>query len=307
MPELLPQPARRPRWVLSCTGLASAVDPGELALLGTEDVNATARVSLYRTRIGFRLVFDDTGVFDISGDGRMVHWTAPPNVNLDSVRKDVLGRVAAVCLQLDGMSVLHGSAVRIGREAIVFLAPKFHGKSTTAAALVDRGARLLADDLVAVTADGLPHIAPSVPVVQLWRDSAARVAQRDASDRGNGTSIKIQRGWDDTRRRATAPVRFGAAYLLAPFLDDPVRHVQRVQLRAVAAPLALLGQAKVGALLGTAWRSRMLSRLTAIAATVPVYQLDLPRDYGRLDELTDTIWKWHAPTRITAPVAVSSA
>lgn len=277
-----------------------------MTLLGTEDVNAAARVSLYRTRAGFRLAFDDTGTFDISNDGHAIRWAMPPNVNLDSVRKDVLGRVASVCLQLDGMSVLHGSAVRIGREAIVFLAPKFHGKSTTAAALVDRGARLLADDLVAVTADGIPHVAPSVPVVQLWRDSASRVAQH-ASDRGDGTSIKIQRGWDDTRRRATAPVRFGAAYLLAPFVDDPARHVQRVQLRAVAAPLALLGQAKIGALLGTAWRSRMLARLTAVAATVPVYQLDVPRDYARLDELTDTIWKWHAPTRMSAPIAVSSA
>jgi hypothetical protein len=118
--------------------------------------------------------------------------------------------------------------------------------------------------------------------------------------------MRIQRGWDDTRR-ATAPVPFGAAYLLAPFVDDPLRHVQRVQLRAVTAPLALLGQAKVGALLGTAWRSQMLARLTAIASTVPVYQLDVPRDHGRLEELTDTIWKWHAPTRISAPLAVSSA
>lgn len=294
LPELVPYAARRARWWLSRA--TESIDPGDLQLLGAENVEPGIRARFYSSRVGFRLVFDDTGVFDFSRDGHRILWTAPESANLDAARKDILGRVAAVCLELDGMSVLHGSAVHVGAEAIVFLAPKFHGKSTTAAALVDRGGRLLADDLVAVTSDTIPRIAPAIPVVQLWQDSATHVAQRAASARGDGSSVKVQRGWDDLHPDAFLPVPFGAAYLLSPFAADTSRAVRRERLAPVAAALALLGQAKIGCLLGPAWRARMLARLTEIATVVPVYRLETPRDYGRLGELTETLWTWHTAT-----------
>ncbi len=301
LPELQPHPSLRARWWLSRN--AAPLDPGDLHVLGSEDVAPGTRVTLYRSRSGFRLVFDDTGIFDLSRDGHRIRWTAPERLEIDDARKDILGRVAALCLELDGMSVLHGSAVHIDDAAIVFLAPKFHGKSTTAAALADRGARLLADDLVAVTPDRVPRIAPGIPVVQLWKDSAAHVAQRAASARGDGRSPKLQRGWDEAGRAAHAPAPFRAAYLLSPFAGDATRPIRRERLAPVAASLALLGQAKIGALLGSEWRSRMLLRLAEIAATVPVYRLELPRDYARLDELTDTLLAWHASAGIGTSVS----
>jgi hypothetical protein len=291
--ELSPCAGRHPRWYL--TRAMSAPSTSEMEALGSEDVDKGVRVTLYRAPNFYRLAFDDTGMFDVSVDGRHICWIPSADPNLDLVRKDVLGRVFAVCLQLDGISALHGSAVKVGDEAIAFLAPKFHGKSTTAAALVDRGGRLLADDIVAVTPGAAPHVMPSVPVVQLWQDSAERVARISASARGNGSSPKLQRGWDDAERVALSPVPFAAVYLLAPFTPDATRPVRRERLSHVSATLALVGQAKIGMLLGPAWRATLLSQFAELATAVPVYRLELPRDYSRLGELTETLWSWHAP------------
>ncbi len=299
--ELTPCVARHPQWHF--TRVADTPAPPELEWLGSERVEANVMVTLYKSADSLRLAFDDTGTFAISNDGRRIDWTPSADPDIDSVRKDVLGRVFALCLELEGITTLHGSAVEVGDEAIAFLAPKFHGKSTTAAALVDRGGRLLADDLVAVTPGDAPHVLPSVPVVQLWNDSAEHVARVSASARGDGSSPKLQIGWDATRH-AASPVPFAAVYLLAPFRPDNVRTIRRERLPYVPATLALLGQAKIGALLGRALRATLLQRLSALATQVPVYRLELPRDYDRLDELTDTLWSWHAAE--LAGVAASS-
>lgn len=116
-----------------------------------------------------------------------------------------------------------------------------------------------------------------------------------ASARGDGSSPKLQRGWDDAERIAPSPVPFAAAYLLAPFTPDATRPVRRERLSHVPATLALLGQAKIGTLLGPTWRAALLSQFAEMATAVPVYRLEVPRDYGRLAELTDTLWSWHAP------------
>ncbi|HVX39499.1 MAG TPA: hypothetical protein VHB25_07985 [Gemmatimonadaceae bacterium] len=289
--ELAPCGGPPPRWTLTRAerpAVATNVQP-----LGTEPVDPGVTVTLSRADGFFRLVYTDTGTFDISADGSRIRWTPPHGVNLDAARKDVLGRVLAVCLELQHVATLHGSAVQLADDGVAFLAPKFHGKSTTAAALVDRGARLLADDLVAVTDHDHPHVLPAVPVVQLWNDSAERVGRIDASQRGFGGSPKAQIGWDADSRNAAEPVPFAAVYLLAPFAPSGARRVRREQLPHFAATLALLGQTKIGALLGPAWRGALLERLSRLASLVPVYRLEVPRDYARLDELTDALMSWH--------------
>ncbi len=174
-PELAPATsALPPRWTLTTSDCAMPVsDP---VVVGREEVEPGVQVTLSRHSNGLRLTFDDTGTFDISNDGARIDWAPPAEPDLASVRKDVLGRVLAVCLHQQGVVALHGSAVEISGVAVAFMAPKFHGKSTTAAALVDSGAQLLADDIVAISTDGVPVVLPSVPFIQLWKDSAARVA-----------------------------------------------------------------------------------------------------------------------------------
>lgn len=294
-PELSTVPSRQlPRWVLTTTH--NTARAAGTRLVGREDVEPGIEVALFDRGDGLRLTFDDTGTFEISADGSRIEWAQPAEPDLAAVRKDVLGRVLAVCLHQQGVISLHGSAVALSGKAIAFLAPKFHGKSTTAAALVDSGALLLADDVVAISTGETPVVLPSVPFIQLWKDSAARVASASVPVPGEEGGAKLQRRWDGAERNADAPTPLAAVYLLAPVLAVAPDGVRRVRLSAVEGALAMLGQAKVGNLLGVDRRAELMRATGDLADRIPVYRLEIPRDFGRLPELTAALWNWHPPS-----------
>ena len=291
-PELAPAPsALTPRWMLTTTDRARPV--GDPVVVGREEVESGVQVTLSRHANGLRLNFDDTGTFDISVDGARIEWARPAEPDLAAVRKDILGRVLAVCLHQQGVISLHGSAVALSGVAVAFRAPKFHGKSTTAAALVDSGALLLADDIVAISVAGAPIVLPSVPFIQLWKDSAAHVAPASVAVPGDEGGVKLQRRWNEAGRNADTPAPLAAVYLLAPVLPGAPDGVRRVRLSTVEGALAMLGQAKVGNLLGVERRAELLQLTGDLADRIPVYRLEIPRDFERLPELTAALWKWH--------------
>jgi hypothetical protein len=291
-PELTPSVALTPCWSLAVSDQQSQAS--DSVTMGSEEVEPGIRVTLSRHERGLRLVFDDTGAFEISADGARIEWVRPAEPDLTSVRKDVLGRVLAICLHQQGVVALHGSAVQLSGVAIAFLAPKFHGKSTTAAALVDSGARLLADDVVAVSTGNPPSVLPSVPFVQLWKDSAARVAPGAVAVPGDEDGPKLQRRWDGPAQNADSAAPLDAVYLLAPVPPGAPAGVRRLRLSGVEGALALLGQAKVGNLLGVERRADLLQATSELADRVPVYRLEVPRDFDQLADLTSVLWSWHA-------------
>lgn len=290
-PELPEAPAHDPYWHLT-TREGSAPSRGELAPMGVEPVMDGVRVSLYGDARRMRLEYGDTGVFEISDHGRTVDWYPPPDGAPDpgDVRKDVLGRVMAVALHAAGIPTLHGSGVDLGGAAVVFLAPKLHGKSTTAAALVRAGGRLLGDDILAVIPGDPPEVLPAVPAVHLWRDSAGRL---QASDPDHDTTRKQRVDWVHLGDRATQSTPLDAVYLLSPVSPDRERAPTRHRLPSVMAALALVGQAKIGALLGAGGAAVLLEQLSLVSGAVPVYRLSVPRDLARVDELVAHMAEWH--------------
>lgn len=292
-PELPSASGSPPRWTLH--RLSKPPDFPAAIEAGREEVDAGVTVVLLRSGHRARLAFSDTGTFDVSADGCRIDWYPPANPDMEAVRKDILGRVFAVALEHRSILTLHGSAVALGNRAVAFLAPKFHGKSTTATALVNAGGMLLADDLVPVTPGPIPTILPSVPMVQLWKDSAEQVGKGASPLQARDLhSPKLQVAWDAPERTAAAAVSLAAVYLLAPVRNAPDAAVRRIRLAGAEAALALLGQAKIGALLGAERRRELLDRLTELAGRAPVYRLEIPRDFGRIDELTTALWTWHS-------------
>lgn len=120
------------------------------------------------------LHWKDVGSFRIRGDDR-IEYEARPSVSNDLLSLPLLGIVMAVVLHQRGLLVLHGSAVEIDGEAVVFLGDKGAGKSTTAASLVSAGRRILTDDVVALDLreDGRPRLWPGFGQVKL-NDDASR-------------------------------------------------------------------------------------------------------------------------------------
>ena len=291
IPEL-PEDADGPEaWTLHVLP-AIAGPPGECRLLGQDEVDSGIAVRLHASPSALWLHFDDTGCFEIAGDGTTIRWYAPSPDVAHLARLDILGRVLATALHAQGMLCLHGSGVCIGDQAIGFLAPKFHGKSTTALALVRAGARLITDDTLVVQ-PGTPAMAhPGVHVARLWPDSVSRLVDGVAGDGERRAKHNVTNLPDEKRMQDTTPL--AALYLLSPVKPAPERPaVHRERLDPMRAALALVGHGKLTALFGGPQGANTLERAVEVARSVPVYRLAIVRDFARLDHVVAQIGEWH--------------
>lgn len=290
-PELDVATRGEPDWTLHVT-FTPPPDVQLGAPLGEDRVDVDVMVRSYATPWGFRLVYDDTGVFDVSEGGRTIRWHRTPSSDAEAARLDVLGRVLALALHASGWLSLHGSAVALGDGAVAFLAPKGNGKSTLAFALMRAGAALMTDDTVVIEAGQPSIVRPGVQSVRLFRDSADWLS---APAPIAGTSdIKATFGQlaADARRLTRAPL--AALYLLesvpAGTIDAPV---VRERMEGPAAVFQLITQTKIGALLGGSEAPKVFDSVVAIGEGSPVYRLRVTRDYDQLGQVVERIVGWH--------------
>jgi len=292
IPELPADPDGPEDWTLHVLP-AVAGPPHESQLLGQDEVDTGINVRLFASPSSLWLHFDDTGCFEIAREGTTIRWYAPSAEVAHLAHLDILGRVLATALHAQGMLCLHGSGVCVGDQAIGFLAPKFHGKSTTALALVRAGARLVTDDTLVVK-PGIPAMAhPGVHVARLWPDSADRLiddpAARAGKQRAKHDVTDLPEG-----QRMQRPSPLAALYLLSPVKPAPDRpSVERTQLDPMRAALALVGHGKLTALFGGVQGANTLERAIEVARSVPVYQLAIVRDFAKLDHVVSLIGEWH--------------
>jgi hypothetical protein len=305
-PELpAADPSGSPTWRLTVS--RAALPAAITRSLGSDAVRGAGDVRLARTENGFRLTYPDTGVYDVLDSGSSVRWFPPPSYPydparfLEAVRIDVLGRVLGVALHAAGIETLHGSAIAFDAEtAIAFVAPKFHGKSTLASALVAGGARLLTDDTLPLEPGTPPHARPGVHSLRLWRDSARRLAGEPwSAELGAWGKFQSCGLPQDRLMHQAVPLR--AVYLLAPQPPAaPDGAVERRQLPPLEAALSLVGHAKIGVLLGARGGARLLAWAVEVARAVPVFRLRFPRDYDRLDGVVASLQEWHGALPLAA-------
>lgn len=299
-PELSLDRSSFPSWKLETVEAEAPVLPVEV--LGSDPVRGEFSVELFRTGEGYRLVYADTGTYDIVNQGSLIRWYPPPvlerpwppNRFEEAVRIDVLGRVLATALHAQGLLCLHGSAVRIGEHAIGFLAPRFHGKSTLAYALVAAGAGLITDDTLPVEVGEPARARPGVHSIRMWEDSANRLVPGDAEfDMGAFGKLQSRSLPEDRLVHDATPL--AALYLLAPVLDEPgLPAMQHESLSSPAAALSLVQHAKIGPLLGKSEAARVLDWAADLSRAVPVEVLRVIRDFSRLDEVVEELLRIHA-------------
>ena len=278
-------------WTLTET-FTPAPDVPLGAPLGEDRVDLGVMVRSYSIPSGFRLVYDDTGVFDVTEAGRAIRWHRTPASDAEAGRLDVLGRVLALALHASGWLSLHGSAVALGEGAVAFLAPKGNGKSTLAFALMRAGAALMTDDTVVIERGHPSIVRPGVQSVRLFRDSADWLSA--PAPIAGSSDIKATFGQlaEDARRLTRAPL--AALYLLesvpAGTIAEPL---ERERVEGPPSVFQLLTQTKIGTLLGGSEASTVFDSVVGVAESAPVYRLRVTRDYEQLQQVVDRILGWH--------------
>jgi len=301
LPELRECPAAPPDWTVSQTALANV----DATLLGEEAVDTGVNVQCYRLPDGVRLAFSDTGTFDIANGGSTIRWTPGVDSAPNLVRADLLGSVFSVALHLQGLMCLHGSGVTLNGVALGFLAQKGTGKSTTAMALCAAGAALVTDDILPVD-PGPPATAwPAMPAVRLLDDSATRLRRTDSATQdpksGKYRVTALADSQVETRRAPLAAIYELSAVPSAE--NTPA--ARRVRLSGGVAVTTLLRHHKTGVVLGQAESRNLFDRASDIARRVPIYRLEVARDFERLPEVISQVFSWHAASEAEAsPAAV---
>jgi hypothetical protein len=116
-----------------------------------------------------QMSYSDGHEFWLSRKGTEVWATWPEGSCLEESLSYLVGPVLGVLLRYRRVVCLHGSAVVDDGRAVVFIGQPGAGKSTTAAALAQRGYTLLADDIAALEErDGVFYVHPAYPGVSLW-------------------------------------------------------------------------------------------------------------------------------------------
>jgi len=164
-------------------GEAAGPDDADLTVIRRPDdgeefgrTDSEGRNRLYAAEgiVEFRV--PQTAAFRIT-DGRRIEVYAGPGADEDRIRLYVLGTCMGAALLQRRILPLHGSVVTRNGRAYAIVGDSGAGKSTLSAALIERGFRLVTDDVAAIVFDerGTPLVMPAYPQQKLWQESLNRL------------------------------------------------------------------------------------------------------------------------------------
>jgi len=255
--------------------------------LVTDDGHVELRATRVPSSGDFRLDYDDGTAVVVDRRGRTVWATWPETISAEQVAVYLLGPVMGVVLRARGVFCMHASAVDMGDGAVAFVGATLAGKSSTAAALAQRGFAVIADDMVPVyeSEDGF-EVASSLPRLRLWPDSAAAIY---------GKADGFGRLWPRDDKRLV-PVRGSAPEqrvpLRAVYLLERGSAVQEPGVSAVAparAMIAMVGDSFAGHYEDTEGRAREFDFVSRIVGAVPTRRVQIPDDLDRLSDVARVI------------------
>jgi hypothetical protein len=142
-----------------------------------------------------RISAPDYGTFLVTPDGRQV-MAAPGHPAPWRWQRYLIGQALPLAAVLQGIEVLHASAVVIDGLAVAFAGASFAGKTTLAMALLQRGAELVCDDVLAIEpAAGEAVLAhPGPAVVNLRHQPHVAVQALDGALTEVGRDAEAVRG-----------------------------------------------------------------------------------------------------------------
>jgi hypothetical protein len=213
-------------------------------------------------KAGYRTDAPGYGRFLVSPDGLTVRCALSDGPRWRGYRP-LFAQVLPMASALRGFGLLHASAAVVDGVALAFTGYSGAGKSTLALHLLEQGAELLADDVVALspTGDGLlAHPGTSFTNVAPEQLEALTNGRRPVFGPEIGRSDKVHVSVD---RFASAPAPLAALYVLDRRPDTP-----RLRFEPLTAvdPRLLLGASFLRHLEAPAWMAAQLDVCARISA-----------------------------------------
>jgi hypothetical protein len=139
-------------------------------LVSRTSPDGRTRLSIDRhDKAGYRIWASRHGTHVVSHDGTLVR-SAIPDPSRWRWQRLLFAQALPLAARLQGVPLLHASAVSFGDAAIALVATSGTGKSSLAVHLVDQGATLVTDDVLAVTtSDGVVWAHPGAPLAGVER------------------------------------------------------------------------------------------------------------------------------------------
>jgi hypothetical protein len=195
----------------------------------------------------------------------------------------LIGQGLPIAAALHGLEVLHASAVCFGSSAVAFVAPSGTGKTSLALHLLAHGAAFLADDVVALEADG----------EELLAHPGIGLAHAPSTEREALASAGVQIRWPGAagrKRRVTVPLPDAPAPLRIVYFLERTRAVSATEIVPIDPPdpRVLLGATFVSHVPTAARLITQLDICSRIARTVPLFRVRSPID-GHAAILADLI------------------
>lgn len=230
----------------------------------------------------------NVAAFLVEGGTRVTIQPFMP-VGAPDIRAFLLGTVLAVLCFNRGVLPLHASAVEMAGGAVLVAGNSGLGKSSLAAALHRRGARLLSDDLCALDFQGReqPVVWPAFPRLKLWRDSAEHLGVPTGGaeqSRAELEKFHIPVAPDGFRAEplpVSLLVVLTRHFIPEPFQLVPIQGLAAMQQRHV------VHRWRLGEALGHG--ALIFHGLAALARSVPMVGLWRPDGLGNLSAQADAV------------------
>jgi hypothetical protein len=259
LPELLPD--------------HGASEPALINIVLVSAIDGPSDPGLHAIPGGALLNIEETARFAVTG-GTTIRIAREPGAPERNLRVFLLGSAMGLLIHQRELLPLHANAVEIDGHAVAFMGVSGAGKSTLAAWFLDRGHRIIADDVCVIQFDaqGRALALPGLPRLRLWRDVLHSTGRSPADYPASFLG-------DD------APDKF----------DVPVAHDCAVEKALPLAAVYLLGQGEDGG----------IAALEGTAALEAIFANTYRGAY--LDTNGSAVTHWKTALRLTASVPVFQA
>lgn len=206
-----------------------------------------------------------------------------PNSSPDEVRAVIYSAALGVLFHQRELVPIHASAIVVGQGCLAFAGPSHAGKSTLVSYLMDKGFRLVTDD-VCLLSDALDqHLLayPGLPFIRLRKDALQQLGKQDRQYRPISPAMdkyQVAAG----RSMAKHPLPLLGIVQIGSADRSQIKPFQR-----------LCGLDAIEAITEETFWSCFIHRMgksgghflaaVNIASRVPIYRCNLPRSWERMD------------------------